>query len=150
MQKANDLKSIDLRIDDFGGSEDQLSEFLEMNAEEIYPAYEFERELTDIEIADRKDRLAEVNIELARLRSEKDRKMNEFKAKMAPKEEDIKIIVGSLARGTHIEQERCYRFVDHENKESVIYNSSGKCIERRPLNESERQISIMTAINEEE
>ncbi len=94
------------------------------------------------EIERKKDRLADVSIELADIEAEKSAAISQFKVRMAPLKDERAELVSDIKVKARYVTEQCYKFVDRDIRQVGFYNSEGKLISERPAMVDELQLNI--------
>lgn len=94
------------------------------------------------EIEKKKNRLADLSIELADIEAEKSAAVSMFKARMTPLKEERSEIVSDIKVKARYVTEQCYKFVDRDSRMVGFYNSEGKLISERPAMVDELQLNI--------
>lgn len=103
---------------------------------------EYTKNLTETELNDRKTLLAELSIKLAALEAEKKEVMDEFKLKMKqPKQEKTEVLDVIKFRSER-RYGRLFKIDDQETGMMYFFESSGQCVNARPLSPKEKQTKI--------
>jgi len=93
-------------------------------------------------VAELKDRLAEVSIEI----NDKEEELNDikktFKFGMDPLKEEKQLCLKGIKERAEYINETCYTFIDQEDKAVRTYNSEGTMISERPAMQKELQGTI--------
>lgn len=97
------------------------------------------RRFTSEEMADMKDELSDLDIQLNDLEEDKLAAMQEFKDKMRPLQEEKKSILANLKNKSEFVRESCYKMCDFENAMVGFYNKDGELVESRQMRPEERQ-----------
>lgn len=122
-------------------------EMLKTNAERseefTYPKHLNKEEMTAV-----KNEVVKGNIEMAKLKEEKQHFMDTWKEKKKPVEKKLNEDL-SVAR-THVEEvtEVVYLMADQEEGIMEYYNADGVCVFMRPLQVDERQFRIVDKTSE--
>ncbi len=101
------------------------------------------------EIEKKKNRLADLSIELADIEAEKAVAVSSFKIRMAPLKEERAEIVGDIKVKARYVTETCYKFVDRDSREVYYYNNEGQLVQERPAMVDELQLNIPFERNNE-
>lgn len=125
----------------------ELSEMLDSNADEVVEM-EYTEFLSEEELAERKNLLAQRSIEESRLMDEKKAFNDEIKARIKPIKEEKDMILTEIKHGSRSLFGKCYKMVDHSKKEVGYYNGRGQLVYSRPAQANESQLTIMS-INRE-
>lgn len=106
----------------------------------------YTKEFSHDDIAAKKDELAEVSIEKSEIEEEKKEVIAEFKMRIDPIKDRINALLTDLKHKSEYVKENCHKFVDRESQMVGYYNSEGDLVYSRPLNASEKQVSLNEAI----
>ena len=85
------------------------------------------------ELAQKKEELANVSIELKEIEQEKKDAMADFKERMKPYDEERKRLLGELKNKSKFVNEVCYKFIDHDERMVGFYNKLGELVSSRPI-----------------
>lgn len=121
--------------------EEQREELLKnscVGARMISYTYEFTAE----ELLEQKDELSQVLIKIRQINEEKKKKMDEFKALLAPFDQRESQLIENIETGAETRTEACYKLVDMEERKVGYYNKAGVLVEERPAEQEELQGSI--------
>ena len=91
------------------------------------------------ELARLKETLSDTSIAINDIEEEKKDAMATFKERLDPLAKERKHILEGLKKKAEYVTERCYKFVDQENREVGFYNENGDLIESRPAYSDEMQ-----------
>ena len=109
--------------------------------------FHFTRPLSEREIVNRKDVLAQKSIELNDIEREKKDAMAAFEARMKPLRIDIAIVRDEI-KTRHVEAtEQAYVFHDQLSGYALYYDQRGNQVMRRLLTPKEMQTTTMRAIH---
>lgn len=100
------------------------------------------RQYSKDELQQRKERLANLSIEIAEINAEKKSANRDFKLQLDPLKEEHSEVVSQIKAKAEYVIEECYKFVDQEAREAGYYNKAGDCIEIRPATADELQTTI--------
>lgn len=89
-----------------------------------------------------KDELSTTAIKINDIEQEKKAIMDEFKDKLKPLEEEKKRLLTGLKNKAENVTERCFKFIDMEDREVGYYSQDGDLIESRPAYADELQVNI--------
>lgn len=107
------------------------------------------RQYSRDELQQRKEKLANLSIEIAEITTEKKAANREFKARMDPlKDQHAEVVSQIKAKAEYVDEE-CYKYIDQEAREVAYYNKAGDCIEVRPATADEMQVTIFQASREQ-
>jgi hypothetical protein len=122
-------------------AEKERIETLENSADRV-EEFSYTKPFTPEQIVVFKDELSTTMISLKQIEDEFESIKDEFKARMKPLKEDIKIHLINIMNKAEFVHERC--FVMFENDEAGYYNQAGELVYRRPLLPGEKQKSIFS------
>jgi hypothetical protein len=86
-----------------------------------------------------KEQLSETAIEINDIEVEKKEVMDGFKDRLKPLVEEKGRLLTGLKNKSEYVNERCFKFIDLENREVGYYNEDGDLIESRPVYADELQ-----------
>lgn len=135
MNSINDLKEM------YPGDE-ELREYLQGNAYSVDEGQHYLLPLSQEEIENKKDHLAENMIELTRMKDELEAIKADFKARIQPVEKDIEMIVEVIKTGKEPRVGTLYLMADHDSGNMYVYNEDGRLVYDRPLTKNEKQLKI--------
>lgn len=118
--------------------ENEREQFLSDNCDAM-ESIGYTRRFSPDELAQKKEELANVSIELNEIEQEKKDAMAEFKERMKPYDEDRKRLLGELKDKSEYVNEACYKFIDHEERMVGYYNKLGELVSSRPIMPQEMQ-----------
>jgi len=72
--------------------------------------------------------------------------VSDFKAQLRPIQEEQKEVLKGLKNKSEHVTERCFKFIDVENREVGFYNEDGELIESRPAYADEMQGNIFQSL----
>jgi hypothetical protein len=119
----------------------QRTRFLKDNCEAV-ESVGYMKPFKPEEIERKKNRLADVSIELADIEAEKALAVSSFKVRMAPLKEERTELVSDIKVKARYVTEQCYKFVDRDTRRVGYYNNDGQLISERPAMMDELQLSI--------
>ena len=98
--------------------------------------------LSPDELAERKDRLVKLSVNIdSKETEEKDRKAA-FKKEITPIRDEAKIVLGECKTGVKELHGTMYLMTDQENAIMEVYSQEGWLLSTRPLLQDERQLQI--------
>ncbi len=97
---------------------------------------------TPEQIQTMKEDLAEVSIKINDIQIEKKEYLKAIKDKTNPLSEQKSELLRGIKQKAVYTTEKCFKFVDTDNREVGYYNSDGDLIESRPANPEELQGTI--------
>lgn len=125
-------------------SEERRWDFLVDNAdavEQIGYMHRFSPE----ELAQKKESLAEVSIQINDIEDEKKEAMNDFKERLKPLNDEKLELLENIKKGSeYIENEECVKILYHEEKMAGYYNKLGELVYSRPIMPQEMQKTIFS------
>jgi len=119
----------------------ELEQFLRDNCEKREELGYMKR-FTPEEIAEMKDQLATVSIEINDIEEEKKEAMSAFKDQLKPLTEHKTNLLGHIKKKAEFVTEDCFKFSDHTESMVGFYNSEGILVEARPMRPDEFQATI--------
>lgn len=118
--------------------EEQRPQFLSDNCDAM-EGIGYTRRFSPEELAQKKEELANVSIELDEIEQEKKDAMAAFKERMKPFDEDRKRLLEELKDKSEYVNETCYKFIDHDERMVGYYNKLGELVSSRPIMPQEMQ-----------
>ena len=115
--------------------------FLKDNCEKI-DEIGYMKQFSPEEIAEKKDKLAEVSIEINDIEEEKKEVLKGFKESLTPLTEHKTTLLGHIKKKAEFVTEECFKFVDHTDRMVGYYNSEGVLVEARPMRPDESQLTM--------
>lgn len=131
-------------------SEDERLEMLEFNSDAI-EEMDYTEILSEQELSERKDKLAQRSIEESRILDEKKEAMDRFKEKLKPIVAEKDVLLEEIKHRSRSLFGKCYKMVDHPKKEVGYYNPKGQLVFSRPARPDEAQgnlFKIKTGTND--
>lgn len=102
----------------------------------------YTRFFSEEDLAEKKDLLADKSIELNSIAVEKADVVAEYKAKMKPISEDISKLLTDIKQKSEYVTDKCYKFIDQENREVGYYDKTGILVQTRRAKPDELQGNI--------
>ena len=97
------------------------------------------------ELAQKKESLAGVSIEINDIEIEKKEAMSDFKDRLKPLNEDKQKLLDNIKRGSEFqENEECVKILYHDEKMAGYYNKLGELVYSRPIMPQEMQKTIFS------
>lgn len=97
------------------------------------------------ELAQKKESLAGVSIEINDIEIEKKEVMSDFKDRLKPLNEDKQKLLDNIKRGSEFqENEECVKILYHDEKMAGYYNKLGELVYSRPIMPQEMQKTIFS------
>lgn len=125
-------------------SEDKRWEFLKDNADSIEHIGYMHR-FSPAELAQKKEYLAEISIQISDIENEKKEVMNEFKERLKPLSDEKAELLDSIKNGSeYIEDVECAKVVYSEENMVGYYNRLGELVYSRPIMPQETQKTIFS------
>lgn len=97
---------------------------------------------TEDELNEIKTKLADTSIDIAELEQEKADWMESYKSRLKPLNTAKAKYLDQIKRKSEDIKDKCYKFLDHENKEANYYNGAGELVYFRRMQPQEMQKSI--------
>lgn len=123
---------------------EERKQMLEDNADEVYKG-NYTRKFSDTERNMRRARNSEIDLELEAINDEVTAFKERIKAKRSPLMEEKKKILGEIKSNGEYISGTCYKMVDIEKKQVLIYSEEGDLIEHRKLTTADRQRTMRFA-----
>lgn len=124
-------------------SKEERIMFLKDNCDKVEEAG-YMKDFTTDELAEMKESLSNISIEINDVEEEKKIQMDMFKERLKPLIEEKSELLRNLKQKSEFVREICYVFIDDETKTVDTYNSEGVCISQRPALAKELQKSIFS------
>lgn len=122
--------------------EQERWKFLQDNADAV-EKIGYTHRFTPEELAQKKERLAEVSITINDVEMEKKQAMEDFKERLKPLTEAKHELLDHIKRGSEfVENEECVKILYHEEKMAGYYNRLGELVYSRPIMPQEMQKTI--------
>lgn len=122
-------------------NKEQRIQFLRDNCDKIEEKSYMKR-FSQAQLSLMKDELSTTAIKINDIEQEKKTVMDEFKEALKPLENEKKRLLTGLKNKSELVDERCFKFVDLEEREVGFYNQDGDLIESRPAYADELQVNI--------
>lgn len=133
----------DLHVTGDGSPMDNIA-FMESNADEILPGYEYQRTLTDEEIENERIEFADTSIKIEQILEEKERVMADINARLKVEKEKAKTALRLIRVGRMDVVETVYLVKDESEGKIGTYTQNGTLISERKMKGTERQRTIYT------
>lgn len=114
-------------------------QILEENAHEIIPAYEYDKVLSEEDLAEIKTEYAEAMIEVERLLEEKQRVMEEINEQLKGKKKFAKIELEKIRTRRERVTEKCFVIQDDVTGDFGTYNAQGQLLHERKARKGEQK-----------
>lgn len=115
--------------------------FLQNNCDKI-EEIGFMRKFTPDQISEMKEDLAEVSIKIQEIEARKKELLKEIKAELDPLTDNKLELIGRLKEKAVFTREKCYKFINHVDREVGYYDMNGILVEERTARPDESQLSI--------
>jgi len=116
-------------------------DFLDSNCDAVEEKG-YMKPFTPDELNEMKDTLASTTIEINDIEEEKKEVMVEFNERLKPFKEEQKILLVNIKNKAKFVNEKCYKFIDREERMVGFYNENGDLIDSRPTYANELQGTI--------
>ncbi|MDR1553338.1 MAG: hypothetical protein LBS69_07745 [Prevotellaceae bacterium] len=116
-------------------------DFLESNCDKVEEKGYMKR-FGPEQLAQMKENLSETDIQINDVEEEKKETVKDFKARLAPLTGERKRLLKGLKNKAEYVTEKCYKFVDMDDRTVGYYNREGDLIESRPAFPEELQATI--------
>ena len=104
----------------------------------------YTRKFTAEELNLRKEKLAETSIEIQEVEEDKKKSNDLFKEQLKSLNGDKLLLVKELKSKSETVKEKCFKFLDHDERMAHFYNSEGELVHSRPIQPQEMQKSVFT------
>jgi hypothetical protein len=122
-------------------NKEQRIQFLKDNCDKIEEKSYMKR-FSQAQLSLMKDELSTTAIKINDIEQEKKVIMDDFKEMLKPLEGEKRRLLTGLKNKSELVDERCFKFVDLEDREVGYYNQDGDLIESRPAYADELQVNI--------
>jgi hypothetical protein len=122
-------------------NKEQRISFLSDNCESVEEKSYMKR-FTPEQLSIMKDELSTTAIKINDIEQDKKVVMDQFKDRMKPLEEEKKRLLVGLKNKSENITEKCYKFVDLDEREVGFYSQDGDLIESRPAYADELQVNM--------
>ena len=99
----------------------------------------YTRRFSPEELSQKKESLAELSISINDIEVEKTEAMQFYKEKLKPLNEDKKELLTELKNKSVYVNDKCFKFIDHEERMVGYYNADGELVSSRPIMPQEMQ-----------
>lgn len=121
----------------------QREAFLKDNCDKIEQKG-YMKKYTSEQLQVHKENLANISIEIDEVEDEKKSNARHFKVILDPLNDKRKEIVSNIRQKAEFVRDVCYKFVEHETKETGYYNADGDLIESRNSTADELQPTLFS------
>jgi hypothetical protein len=119
-------------------------QFLEDNADAV-EKIGYTHRFSPNELAQKKESLAEVSININDIETEKKEAMSDFKDRLKPLNEQRGELLDNIKKGSEfVENEECVKILYHDEKMAGYYNKLGELVYSRPIMPQEMQKTIFS------
>lgn len=108
----------------------------------------YTKNLTDDELNDRKDEYSKVGIKLSELNDSKAKMLADFKDKTKEPQLRSSELIEAIKYKSEQRYGALFLIDDQENGMMNVFDTSGICVETRPLSRKERQLTLKVSNNE--
>lgn len=115
---------------------DERKQFLLDNADEVIEM-DYSKAFDADELAKKKTELAEKSIKINDLNEAIKDYKEEVGLELKPLKEEVKNLLGDIKAKSRIVTEKCYKFVDEEERMACFYNVEGVLVSSRPATRDE-------------
>lgn len=120
---------------------EQRRAFLQDNADSI-ELTSYTRRFTHEELAEFKDKLSTVAIDINSISIEKKEVMDNFKDRMKPLNVEHSDLLEKIHNKAEVVEEDCFKMISHEEGMVGFYNQIGELVYSRPILPQEKQSTI--------
>ena len=123
-------------------SEQDRWQFLQDNADAV-EKIGYTHRFTPEELAQKKESLAEVSLQISDIAPEKKEVMDDFKERLKPRNEEKAELLDHIKRGSEFRaDEECAKILYHDERMAGFYNRLGELVYSRPIMPQEMQKTI--------
>jgi hypothetical protein len=115
--------------------------FLSDNCDKVVEMGYMKR-FTPEQIQEKKEQLSETDIKINDNEEAKKEVLKDFKVQLKPLTDQRKQLLTNIKQKAEYITEKCYKFIDNEDKMVGFYNSEGELVESRPATVDELQGTI--------
>ena len=123
--------------------EEKRKDFLSDNCDAVEPIG-YRRRFNAEELSQKKEELANLSILINDIEEEKKDKMNEFKERLKPLNNNKQLLLSDLKDKAEFVNEDCFKFIDYEAKEVGYYNKLGELVYSRSIMPQEMQKTVFS------
>lgn len=116
-------------------------DFLDSNCDAVEEKG-YMKPFTPEQLNEMKDTLASITIEINDIEEEKKEAMQAFNERLKPLREELKKLLVRIKNKAEFVTEKCYKFIDQEERMVGFYNEDGTLIDSRPAYANELQGTI--------
>lgn len=124
---------------------EERKQFLLDNADKVVEI-DYHKSFDSDEMAKMKTEFAEKHIRIATLEEKIKDYKDEINQELKPLKEEVSTIRENLKSKGKLVHEKCYQFLDYEERMVCIYNSEGILVSSRPATRDEMQRTIQAEI----
>lgn len=124
---------------------EERKQFLIDNADKVVEI-DYHKSFDSDEMAKMKTEFAEKHIRIATLEEKIKDYKDEINQELKPLKEEVSTIRENLKSKGKLVHEKCYQFLDYEERMVCIYNSEGILVSSRPATRDEMQRTIQAEI----
>ncbi len=124
---------------------EERKQFLLDNADKVVEI-DYHKSFDSDEMAKMKTEFAEKHIRIATLEEKIKDYKDEINQELKPLKEEVSAIRENLKSKGKLVHEKCYQFLDYEERMVCIYNSEGILVSSRPATRDEMQRTIQAEI----
>lgn len=127
----------------------ERKQFLLDNADEVVEM-DYSKAFDADELAKKKTELAEKSIKINDLKEAVKDYKAEVNLELKPLKEEVKVLLGDIKAKSRVVSEKCYKFVDEEDRMACFYNSEGVLVSSRPATKEELSPTIFKQLRKAE
>ena len=128
---------------------DERKQFLLDNADEVVEM-DYSKAFDADELAKKKTELAEKSIKINDLEEAVKDYKAEIGLELKPLKEDRKTLLGDIKAKSRIVREKCYKFVDEDERMACFYNAEGVLVSSRPATKEEMSPTVFKELRKAE
>ena len=124
---------------------EERKQFLIDNADKVVET-DYHKSFTADELATMKTEFAEKHIRIATLEEKIKDYKDEINQELKPLKEEVSVIRENLKSKGKLVREKCYQFLDEDERMVCVYNAEGILVSSRPATRDELQKTIQAEI----
>lgn len=126
---------------------EERKQFLLDNADEVVEM-DYSKAFDADELAKKKTELAEKSIRINDLNEAVKDYKAEVNLELKPLKEEVKELLGDIKAKSRVVSEKCYKFVDENERMACFYNAEGVLVSSRPATKEELSPTIFKEMRE--
>jgi len=128
---------------------DERRQFLLDNCDKVVEDMEYHKSFDSEELQQKEREFAKKSIRVANLEEEISNFKDKINEELKPLKEETKELLQDIKSKGRMVKEKCYQFLDQEEKMVGFYNSEGVLISSRPATRDELQTTVFAELRKE-